>query len=69
MGDILVIMEITKEEKAAIRKYYEGQYKIRFLPDGTVEAKKTGSSSWGILYTPWYTEQHLEWLRNEKKVI
>ena len=61
-------MEITEAEKAAIRKHYAGQYTLRFLPDGTVEAKKPGSQDYGILYTPWYTENHIRYLRENKLV-
>ena len=74
-------MEITDKEKAEIKRYYRGQYKLRFKKDGTVgqyklrfkkdgtvEAQKTSGGSWGILYTPWYTEQHLKYIREGKNV-
>jgi hypothetical protein len=60
-------MKITDAEKSEIRRYYAGQYTLRFKEDGTVEAKSRGSSSWGILYTPWYTENHLKHIRDAKK--
>lgn len=61
------IMDITNKEKSVIRAYYAGQYyKTRFLPDGTLEAKQSSDSAWGILYTPYYTEQHVKHMRGIK---
>ena len=57
------MITITNKEKSEIRRYYAGQYKLRFKPDGTIEAQKERGGSWGILYTPWYTEQHLNYIR------
>ena len=61
-------MKITNKEKSEIRAYYRGQYKLRFKDDGAIEAQKTPGGAWGILYTPEYTEQHLDHLRRTKKV-
>ena len=60
-------MKITDAEKKEIRKYYSGQYTLQFKKDGTVKAKPKGGSSYGTLYTPWYTEQHLRHIRDAKK--
>lgn len=60
-------MKISNAEKAAIRKYFAGQYKLRFKEDGTVLAQQQPGGAWGTLYSPWYTEQHLKWLREQKK--
>ena len=53
-------MKITRKEKEIIRRHW-AEYKLRFLSDGTVMAKK--GETYGVLYGPRETAAHLSAIR------
>lgn len=51
----------TKKERQLIIKWWNCSYRsFRFMPDGSVEAKSSGQSPWGLLYTPLQARSHID---------
>jgi hypothetical protein len=54
-------MTYTKTQMQAIKAHYRDSYvAFRFRKDGTVEAKQSPSSPFGVLYTSRQAKSHLE---------
>ena len=53
-------MKITRKEKELICRHWS-EYKLRFLSDGTVMAKK--GETYGVLYSPKELAAHLSAIR------
>lgn len=51
-------MKITIKQKFLIRKHYPDLI-LRFMSNGEVQAKKSKNGTWGILYNPEQTKQHI----------
>ena len=61
-------MKITFKQKFLIKKHYPHLI-LRFMSNGEVQAKKSKSGVWGILYNPEQTKKHLDALAPDLKPI
>lgn len=54
-------IKYTAKERKAITKWWADSFQaFRFLPNGTVEARRNTQSSWGLLYTAQQAKTHLD---------
>ena len=49
---------MTRSEKASIRRYYH-DLELRFMADGSVEARSRVNHPWSLLYTKEDAERHI----------
>jgi len=53
-------MKLSKTQKDAIRMHWKDSYILKFKNDGTVLGKTSKNGSFGVLYTPNDTLNHLK---------